>query len=41
MQRDEVYIFDILEAARLTVEYIGGKTKEEFLKDIQVKIQLP
>ena len=35
MQQDKAYIFDILEAARLTIEYIGNKSKDEFLKDIQ------
>ena len=35
MQRDKAYILDILEAARLAVEYIGDRSKDEFLKDIQ------
>lgn len=35
MQRDNEYLLDILEAARLAVAYVGTKTKENFLKDIQ------
>lgn len=35
MQRDRAYILDILEASKLVVEYIGDKTREEFLGDIQ------
>jgi uncharacterized protein with HEPN domain len=35
MQRDKTYILDILEAARLAVTYVGEKTKEEFLNDLQ------
>ena len=35
MQRDNAYLLDILEAAKLARAYIGGKTKEEFLNDLQ------
>lgn len=35
MQRDREYLLDILEAAKLAIEYIGGKTKEEFFSDSQ------
>ena len=35
MQRDKVYLIDILEAAKLVREYIGNKDKEDFLKDTQ------
>jgi uncharacterized protein with HEPN domain len=35
MQRDNAYLMDILEAARLALNYVGEKTKEEFLNDLQ------
>ena len=35
MQRDNAYLLDILEAARLALDYVGAKTKEEFLNDLQ------
>ena len=35
MQRDNAYLIDILEAAKLVLEYIGAKNKEDFLKDTQ------
>jgi uncharacterized protein with HEPN domain len=35
MHRDREYLLDILKAARLAISYIGGKTKEDFLKDTQ------
>jgi len=35
MPRDDEYLLDILEAARLAVEYATGKTREEFLQDVQ------
>lgn len=35
MQRDNAYLIDILEAAKLAVEYVGNKNKMEFLKDVQ------
>jgi len=35
MERDREYLLDILEAARLVLNYIGEKTKKEFLNDLQ------
>lgn len=35
MARDEAYLVDILDAARLAVAYVSDKTKEEFDNDIQ------
>jgi uncharacterized protein with HEPN domain len=35
MQRDREFLLDILEAAKLAVSYVGEKSKENFLKDIQ------
>ena len=35
MQRDKAYLLDILESAKLAVEYVGERTREEFLKDTQ------
>jgi uncharacterized protein with HEPN domain len=35
MQRDNAYLLDILEAAKLVLEYIGDKDREYFLKDTQ------
>ena len=35
MQRDRVYMVDILEAAKLAVSYIENKSKDDFLNDIQ------
>lgn len=35
MQRDRVYLLDILEAAKLAVSYIENKSKDDFLNDIQ------
>lgn len=35
MQRDREYLVDILEAARLAIEYAQGKTREAFLRDVQ------
>jgi uncharacterized protein with HEPN domain len=32
MQRDRVYLLDILEAARLALGYISEKTKEAFIR---------
>ena len=34
-QRDRAYLLDILEAARLVLVYVDGKTQEEFLEDLQ------
>ena len=33
MERDNAYLLDIFESARLSVSYVVGKTKEEFLVD--------
>jgi uncharacterized protein with HEPN domain len=35
MSRDSVYLLDILKAAKLALNYLKGKTKEEFSQDIQ------
>ncbi len=35
MQRDKEYLLDILEAAKLALEYVGDKTREEFFGDLQ------
>jgi uncharacterized protein with HEPN domain len=35
MSREKEYLIDILEAARLALSYVSGKTKDEFLKDTQ------
>lgn len=35
MQRDREYMLDILEAAKLALEYVGDKTREEFFGDLQ------
>jgi uncharacterized protein with HEPN domain len=35
MERDQVYLLDILEAVRLALSYVRGVTKETFLCDTQ------
>jgi len=35
MQRDREFLLDILEAAKLAVSYVGEKSREDFLKDVQ------
>lgn len=35
MTRDIQYLYDILESARLAVSYVTGKTRANFLSDIQ------
>lgn len=35
MNRDKEHLLDILEAAKLAISYVKGKTKETFLGDIQ------
>ena len=35
MQRDPVFLADILDAARLAVSYVSDKNKEEFNRDLQ------
>lgn len=35
MQRDQAYLVDIREAALLAMQYVSGKTYDDFLADIQ------
>ena len=35
MQRDQVYLLDILESAKLALTYAGDKDGEDFFKDVQ------
>lgn len=35
MQRDDAYLIDILEAARIVVRYVSGKSLDEFTEDTQ------
>ncbi len=35
MSRDSVYLLDILKASQLAIDYLKGKTKKEFFKDMQ------
>ena len=35
MSRDSAYLLDILEAAKLALSYIAGKTKEQFYQETQ------
>ncbi|MBU4075980.1 MAG: DUF86 domain-containing protein [Euryarchaeota archaeon] len=35
MQRDKEYMLDILEAAKLAIQYIDEKTREEFFSNTQ------
>ena len=35
MSRDETYLVDILESAKMAVNYVADKTWEEFCNDIQ------
>ncbi len=37
MQRDQVYLLDILEAAKLAISYGEGVEKEDFINDIQLQ----
>jgi uncharacterized protein with HEPN domain len=37
MSRDDVYLRDILEAARLALRYAHGKTRQQFLEDVQLQ----
>ena len=34
MQRDQVYLLDILESAKLAMTYVGDKDGEDFFKDV-------
>jgi len=33
MSRDDAYLYDILESARTALEYVGRKSRDEFMKD--------
>lgn len=33
MSRDDAYLYDILESARAASEYVGRKSREQFIKD--------
>lgn len=35
MSRDDSYLIDILESAKITLDYVFDKTLDEFYKDIQ------
>ncbi len=35
MSRDDTYLVDILESARIALDYVLGKSWDEFYKDIQ------
>ena len=35
MQRDREYLFDILEASKIALNYVSNKNKEDFLSDLQ------
>ena len=35
MQRDIAYLLDIMESARLALDYVKGKTRVEFFDDLQ------
>jgi uncharacterized protein with HEPN domain len=35
MRRDDAFLFDILVAARVAVQYVSGKSLDEFLQDLQ------
>ncbi|RIK41257.1 MAG: hypothetical protein DCC55_12490 [Chloroflexi bacterium] len=37
MERDQVYLLDILEAARLAVSYVENTSEEAFLEDTQLQ----
>jgi uncharacterized protein with HEPN domain len=37
MSRDEVYLLDILDAAKLALEYVHGKSRDEFPRDTQLQ----
>ena len=37
MSRDREYLLDILTAARLAIQYVEGKTGEQFLADVQLQ----
>jgi uncharacterized protein with HEPN domain len=35
MSRDDTYLVDILESAKIALDYVSGKSWDEFSKDIQ------
>ena len=35
MSRDETYFIDILESAKIALDYVSGKTWDQFYEDIQ------
>ena len=35
MPRDDAYLFDILEAARIVMQYVSDKSLDAFLRDLQ------
>jgi uncharacterized protein with HEPN domain len=35
MQRDETYLVDILESAKIALDYVSGKTWDQFYEDLQ------
>jgi uncharacterized protein with HEPN domain len=37
MSRDDTYLVDILESARIVLAYVGGKSWDDFYTDMQVQ----
>jgi len=37
MSRDDAYLFDILDGARLVLEYVRGATAEDFVAKVQLQ----
>jgi uncharacterized protein with HEPN domain len=37
MSRDPAYLFDILDSAGLALAYVAGKSREDFLHDVQLQ----
>ena len=37
MSRDDTYLVDILESAKIALDYISGKSWDEFYEDIQIE----
>lgn len=35
MQRDDAYLIDILDAAKLALQYVSGTTLQDFLADVK------
>jgi len=35
MLRDDTYLVDILESAKIALEYVAGKTRDDFYADLQ------